>query len=113
MSASRLEATVRSPLSTVEHALSSDALCVAVIGQGIVGAMTARLTARTGWSVIGYDRSTDRVAMLERETRQTPNWRVDSDPRVIEHANVLVIAVRIMALPDGTVDDRTLRSSLR
>jgi UDP-N-acetyl-D-glucosamine dehydrogenase len=109
VSASRLESTVQSPLSTVEQALSSDALRVGVIGQGIVGAMTARLTARTGWPVIGYDRSRDRVAMLARETRQTPNWRVDSDPRVIQRANVLVIAVRIMALPDGTVDDRTLR----
>lgn len=84
--------------------LASDALTVGVIGQGIVGAMTARLASRAAARVIAYDRDPARVAAVGRESEGVPNWSVVDDVMALNSADVLVIAVRVPLRSDGTPD---------
>jgi UDP-N-acetyl-D-glucosamine dehydrogenase len=80
---------------------------VGIIGLGIVGTATARLAARAGYRVLGYDSNPDRAAQMRTELDaelSDEQWEIASTPAVLSDADVIVIAVRAATGPDGVTD---------
>jgi len=98
--------------SKLDTWLLDDDIEVGIVGQGIVGAMTAKLVSSAGMEVIGYDRDKSRVANLRAETKDRPLWKIVDDSSCLANADVIVIAVRISAAsqkPDLTSIEQACR----
>ncbi len=91
------------PLALSARDEEIDALCIAVIGLGYVGAPLAFSLAQF-FDVIGYDIDAERVAELQRGKDSTgellsddlrvPNGiRLSADSTVLQHADVIIITV--------------------
>ena len=83
---------------------------VGIVGLGIVGTATARLAAQAGHRVLGYDANAARVAQICREL-QEPSCEISSLPAVLASAEIIVIAVRAAAGPDGATELGPLASA--
>jgi UDP-N-acetyl-D-glucosamine dehydrogenase len=80
---------------------------VGIVGLGIVGTATARLAARAGHRVLGYDSNPDRVRQILAELDTELNCEkceIASSPTMLSDADVIVIAVRAATGPDGVTD---------
>jgi len=75
-------------------------ITVGVVGQGIVGKLTARLVSSANISVVGYDCDPVRVACLQADAQLDPHWTIVADSSQLATADVIVIAVRISAVPE-------------
>jgi len=75
-------------------------ISVGIIGQGIVGAMAARMVSAAGIPVTGYDRDRSRIAELQGDVDAEPYWTVTKDVNQLAAADVIVVAVRVPADAD-------------
>jgi nucleotide sugar dehydrogenase len=78
---------------------------IAVVGLGFVGSTTARYLAGAGMAVHGYDRSETAAQtareQLSRELGAEASWAVGTDPRLVEAAEAVFVAVRLTRDSEG------------
>jgi UDP-N-acetyl-D-glucosamine dehydrogenase len=89
---------------------------VGIVGLGIVGTATARLAARAGYCVLGYDSNPDRAGQIRAELDAELNdekSQIACTPTVLSNADVIVIAVRAATGADGVTDMAPLRRAWR
>jgi len=89
---------------------------VGIVGLGIVGTATARLAARAGHRVLGYDSNPDRVGQIRAELGaelDCEKFQIANAPTVLAEADVIVIAVRAATGPDGVTDMAPLSRAWR
>ncbi|MGI9205029.1 MAG: nucleotide sugar dehydrogenase [Woeseiaceae bacterium] len=81
--------------------IPSGDISVGIVGQGIVGAMTARIVSAAGIPVVGYDRDPNRIAELQGDAETEPNWTISPDINALVATDVIVVAVRVPANAEG------------
>lgn len=84
-------------------------LKVGIVGQGVVGTMTAQIVSDAGLRAIGYDRDVERVRGLREQEGRPPTWSVVDNISSLADADVVVIAVRIPIARSGAANRTPLR----
>lgn len=97
-------------------AIESKSARCAVIGLGFVGSTLVDALVSAGFHVRGYDRAPSVVERF-RTRGAAPRPRpgktvsVSDDPAILEEAEVVLVAVRVLLQVDGTTDLEPLRSA--
>jgi UDP-N-acetyl-D-glucosamine dehydrogenase len=87
-----------------------------VVGLGFIGSTYMDALVNAGFPVRGFDRSpatVDRFRdwMSARNPESGSRWSADSDPAVLDGAEVVVVAVRVLPREDNTIDLEPLGSA--
>jgi nucleotide sugar dehydrogenase len=109
--------TVRSQAeATIRHGLEQRTARCAVMGLGFIGTTLMDAIVAAGFDVHGYDRSDAAVDRFCSRTgapdaREGKSRTTGTDPSALGGAQVVIVAVRALVSPDGSVDLEPLRSA--
>ncbi len=101
----------------LERIAAREAIC-GVVGLGFIGSTHMDALVNAGFRVRGYDRSPSAVDrfrkwMTERNPELGSQWTADSDPAVLDGAETVVVAVRVLPREDGSIDLEPLETAAK